>query len=181
MIGAIGIIEFNSIAKGYEVADKVNKAAFVDLIMCRPTCPGKFIIIISGDVEAVEVAIKASNEENGKNQIGSFVISNPHEDIVKCINRIRIDKDIIKSIGIVEHSSIATSMRSLDKALKSADVDLLKFVPGNLIGGRSYFILSGELSAVKESIQTILNEYGKEKLINSAIISAPDTKLLERL
>lgn len=181
LIDAIGIIELNSIAKGYEVADKISKASFVELVMCKTTCPGKFLIIVSGDVSSVNTSIETSKEISGKSEVASFVINNPHEDILKNINRRIINKENINSIGVVEHSSIASSMRVLDKALKSADVELIKFIPGNLIGGRSYFIISGELSSIKESIENSLNEIGKDRLINFSIISAPSIELIQTL
>lgn len=181
MKDAIGIIELNSIAKGYEVADKVLKASIVELEFCKTTCPGKFLIIVSGDVAAVEKSIETSEEISGKNQIASFIISNPHEDIIKNINKRVINKENINSIGIVEHSSMAKSIMVLDKALKFANVQLVRLVPGNLIGGKSYFIISGELSSVRESVDYSLKELGKEKLINFSIISAPTAELIENL
>ena len=36
----IGFLELNSIAKGVEAADAMLKAAEVELISARPSCPG---------------------------------------------------------------------------------------------------------------------------------------------
>ena len=43
----IGFLELNSIAKGIEVADAVLKAAEVELISAKPSCPGKYHILFS--------------------------------------------------------------------------------------------------------------------------------------
>ena len=51
---AIGLIETISIAGGIEAADAMVKKASVKLFLARPICPGKFIVLIGGDVEAVK-------------------------------------------------------------------------------------------------------------------------------
>ena len=51
---AIGIVETSSIAKGFEIADAVLKAANVRLVVNRTICPGKYMVLIGGDVDAVD-------------------------------------------------------------------------------------------------------------------------------
>lgn len=50
----IGMIEFNSIAKGIEASDIMMKAGEVELMRANTICPGKFIAMVSGDIAAVE-------------------------------------------------------------------------------------------------------------------------------
>ena len=42
----IGFLELNSIAKGVEAADAMLKAAEVELISARPSCPGKYHVLV---------------------------------------------------------------------------------------------------------------------------------------
>ena len=49
---SIGIIETSSIAKGFQIADSVLKAANVEMVVNRTICPGKYMVLISGDVDA---------------------------------------------------------------------------------------------------------------------------------
>ena len=78
MIKTLGMMEFRSIAKGIEIADVVLKAAEVELIFCRTICPGKFMILISGEVGAVKEALdKGTNQSKGF-LIGSFKIGRAH-------------------------------------------------------------------------------------------------------
>ena len=37
---AIGVLELNSIARGFEAADDMVKTAAVDLLVAKPVCPG---------------------------------------------------------------------------------------------------------------------------------------------
>jgi len=56
---AIGIIETSSIAKGFEISDSILTAATVELVVNRTICPGKYMVLISGDVDAVQASIEA--------------------------------------------------------------------------------------------------------------------------
>ena len=48
---AIAMIELNSIAKGVETADAMLKTSDVDLVMAQPICAGKYMVLVSGDVD----------------------------------------------------------------------------------------------------------------------------------
>ena len=55
----IGILECSSIAKGVEAADAILKAAEVSLLYAKPVCPGKYTVLVCGDVAAVQAALEA--------------------------------------------------------------------------------------------------------------------------
>ena len=55
---AIGCLELNSIAMGMHSADEMVKAAEVALVMARPTCPGRYLVVVSGDTGAVNSAVE---------------------------------------------------------------------------------------------------------------------------
>ena len=56
MNNAIGGVELSSIAKGLEAADAMLKASEITLLVSRSVCPGKYIILVSGEVGAVNAA-----------------------------------------------------------------------------------------------------------------------------
>ena len=43
---AIGMVEFNSIARGIYVADQMVKISDVEIATAASTCPGKYIAIV---------------------------------------------------------------------------------------------------------------------------------------
>ena len=55
---SIGLIELTSIAKGYEVADALLKAARVQMVFNRSICPGKFMVMVAGETAAVRSSIR---------------------------------------------------------------------------------------------------------------------------
>ena len=56
---AIGLVEANSIAKGYELCDIMAKTADVTILVAKSICPGKYIVMIGGDVAAVRQSVEA--------------------------------------------------------------------------------------------------------------------------
>ena len=56
---SIGLIELTSIAAGFQVCDAMLKAAAVDLLLSRSICSGKYMVMVRGDVAAVEAAVAA--------------------------------------------------------------------------------------------------------------------------
>ena len=55
---AIGMVEFNSIAKGIFAADQMVKISEVEIVTATTSCPGKYIAIVTGDVAAVEDSVR---------------------------------------------------------------------------------------------------------------------------
>ena len=55
---AIGMVEFNSIARGIYAADQMAKISDVEFAAATSTCPGKYIAIVHGDVAAVEDSVR---------------------------------------------------------------------------------------------------------------------------
>ena len=48
---SIGALEFRSISKGIEVSNEIVKKANVEIIYFKTICPGKFLVIVTGDEE----------------------------------------------------------------------------------------------------------------------------------
>ena len=86
MVKSLGLIELNSIAKGYEVADCMLKVAEVTLIKAHSICPGKFIVMVSGDVGAVKTAVQTGREVGTVNIVDYLVLPNLSTQIIPAIS-----------------------------------------------------------------------------------------------
>ena len=56
---ALGLLETNSIARGVIAGDAMLKAAEVTLLRAGAVCPGKYTVVIYGEVAAVAAAVHA--------------------------------------------------------------------------------------------------------------------------
>lgn len=81
MSKAIGMVEYVTVSTGILAADTMVKTADVEVIEAQTVCPGKYIIIISGELSAVRAAVDASKTRFDEKLIDSFVLGNPHESI----------------------------------------------------------------------------------------------------
>ncbi len=181
MKNAIGLLEFKSIARGIKVTDEMLKSAEVEIIQANSICPGKYIAIIVGDVSAVETSVATGEKSGDVYLIGSYVISNVNEQIFPALLGVSDVKEI-KAIGVVETISALSSIVGCDEAVKSADVEIVDLRIARGLGGKSFYILSGEVSSVEQAIKASiekLSEYGD--IIDTTIIPAPNKDLLNYL
>jgi microcompartment protein CcmL/EutN len=62
---AIGLLELKNITRGILAADAMLKAANVEILMAQAMCPGKYVVMIAGDVGAVQSAVKTGTAVSG--------------------------------------------------------------------------------------------------------------------
>jgi microcompartment protein CcmL/EutN len=152
MIRSIGLVEFYSIARGIEVADQMLKAANVDLILSSATCPGKYITLIHGDVAAVENSVNAAVRLGGEFLVDHLIIPNVDEQIFPAITG-SSSVDNIRAVGVIESFAIASLIVAADACVKAASVDLLELRLGSGIAGKSYVVMTGDVSDVNAAVK----------------------------
>ena len=86
MFETIGFLELNSIAKGIEAADAMLKAAETELILAKAGCPGKYYILICGDVAAVKASLEAGAACAREHVVDSTLIPRVHPAVIAAIN-----------------------------------------------------------------------------------------------
>jgi microcompartment protein CcmL/EutN len=178
---AIGMIELNSIARGIETADHMVKAANVELIMAKPVCPGKYVILISGDVGSVESSVKVGEEIGAQYVVDKLLIPRVHHQLIGAINQATEINDV-NAVGVLEYFSIATAIVGADAAAKTAQVELIEVRLGIGIGGKAFVTLSGDVSAVHAAIEAGA-KVGKDNgfLVNKAVIPSPSKEVFAKL
>lgn len=177
----IGFLELNSIAKGIEAADAMCKAANVYLHAAKPSCPGKFNILISGEVSAVQSAMNHGRIVAGSHLIDDLVIPKVHDEVVKAINMSAYPENC-QSLGILEYFSVASAIVGADAAVKSANVHLIEIRMGSGIGGKSFVTLTGDVSACQTAVKNgalVAEETGF--LVSKVVIPHPNAQIYKTL
>src|SRR5436305_13032418 len=98
---SIGLIELTSIASGFLVCDSMLKAADVDVVLSRSICAGKYMVMVRGDVAAVQSSVSAGIAGARFSVIDSFVIPNLHEAVFPAIAG-AAKVETLSALGIVE-------------------------------------------------------------------------------
>lgn len=178
---AIGFLEFNSIAKGVLAADAVLKAAQTELVFARPCCPGKYHILFTGEVAAVDASLEAGKRLGGEYLVDAVIIPRVHPDVIRAITQCtQVEAHL--ALGIMEFFSITAAVYAADAAVKAAEVNLIDVRLGTGIGGKSFVMLTGEVAAVEESVRCGVREAAAAGMaLQSVVIPNPRPELFECL
>ena len=122
---SIGLIELSSIAAGFEVSDAMLKAANVSLLLARSICSGKYMVMVRGDVAAVEASVSAGISGGKFSVIGSLVIPNLHEAVFPAISG-STKIEALEALGVLESFSVAALIEGADAAVKAANVQVIE-------------------------------------------------------
>lgn len=181
MSKAIGMIEFKTVASGITAADTMVKTAEVDIVEAQTVCPGKYIAIVSGDLSAVKAAVDAASAQFPEQLIDNFVLGNPHEDIFPAIyGATNIEK--VSALGIFETYDAASIIVAADVAAKTAIVDLIELRIAKGMCGKSYMLITGEVSAVSAAIEKSKTAVApKGMYLDSSVIAHPDTQMIKSI
>ena len=177
MSKAISMIEFKTVATGITAADAMVKTSEVELVEAQAVCPGKYIAIVSGDLSAVKAAVDAACTQYETQLIDSMVLGNPHESIFPAIYGATHVEDI-SALGIIETYDVAAIIEAADAAAKTAIVELIELRIAKGMCGKSYMLLTGEVSAVSAAIDKAKTVVGpKGMYLDSSVIAHPDKKI----
>ena len=175
MLNAVGLLELASIAKGVEAADAMLKASGVHLLEARPVCPGKYIILVCGEVAAVQSSVDAGGNIGKDSVLDEFILPNIHPSVIEAFSCSSPYVEI-GALGIIETFSIASLIIAADAAVKAASVELLEIRTG--IGGKSFATLTGDVSCVSAAVEAgaaLASEKGM--LVEKVVIPSPHQNL----
>jgi microcompartment protein CcmL/EutN len=172
----IGFLELNSIAKGIQAADMMLKAAEIRLVSARPSCPGKYQILITGEVSAVESALRTGVESAKANVVDRLLIPRVHPQVIEAISMSAMPSSL-KALGILEFFSVTGAIIAADAAAKAASVSLITG-----IGGKSFVTFTGDVGAVEESVEAgAKTAETNGTLVEKVVIAHPDRELYRSL
>lgn len=178
---AIGMVEYKTVSAGMSAADVLVKTAEVDILEAKPVCPGKYMVLISGDLSAVRAAVDAAAKQYPATLIDNFVLGNPHESIFSALYGAG-DVGNPDALGIIETFSSSAAIVAADVAAKTALVDLIELRLSRGMCGKSYLLLTGEIAAVQAAIDKAKAGAGENgMLLDSAVIPHPDAKLWQSI
>ena len=181
MSKAIGMVEYKTVASGVVAADAMVKTSEVDIIEAQTVCPGKYIVIISGDLSAVRAAVDNAKNLHGRYLISSFVLGNPHESIFPAIYG-ATEIEEVSALGIIETYDAASMIVAADEAAKTAIVDLVELRLARGMCGKSYMMITGEVSAVEASIDRAKELVAaKGMYLDSSVIAHPDRRMIDSI
>lgn len=175
---AIATFEISSIARGYFLLDQIVKKAPVKVLEASSVTPGKFFILINGDVASVEESRLAVLAQGANHMIDDVLIPDLHPEILPGVysqNQFQISE----SVGVVETTTVSSGLIAADRGLKSSDTHLIDFQMARGIGGKAYFFLTGTLDNVQAGVEAAaMSLLEKGTLIRTEVIASPHEDFL---
>lgn len=174
---SVAVMELKSIAKGVQATDDALKAAGIHLVSAQPVCPGKFELIITGELAEVNAALEEVRAGYGDYLIDSVQLG-------------RIDPNVVRALmgaqpaapkgaaGVIETYSVASAVLAADTAVKAANVSILELRTARGIGGKGVVFLTGKVADVTAAVEAGAR-YAKEHkvFVGSSVVPAPHEEL----
>jgi microcompartment protein CcmL/EutN len=176
---ALGLIETNSIARGLVVTDQMVKKAPVELVLARTVSPGKHLTLVTGEVADVEEAMKIGLDTAAHALVDRLELAQVAPELLAALARNSAPAD--GALGIFETFSVASSLLAADAACKAAVVKMCELHLADGLGGKAYFILTGEQADVEAALFAAETAIPTGLLLARELIARPHDDLLHRL
>ena len=178
---AIAAVETSSIAQGTVVGDAMVKQADVELIEACPLSPGKYWILIGGDVGPVRTAFARGVEVAAETLLDSLFIPQLHAMVVPALRGTPGARDD-DALGVIETLTAAATIIAADRAAKTADVLIRDVRLANGLGGKGFVFLSGEVGEVQAAVEAGRAEaVQKGLLVRSVVVPRLHPQMKQRV
>jgi len=181
MSTSLALIEVASIARGHRVADAMLKRAPVTLLRADWVSPGKFLVLVEGEVAAVDEAFRQGIDVAAADLVDKLFLAQPHEQLPEAVRgeaRARADVD---SLAVIETATVATTILAADAATKAAAVRITEMQLARGIGGKAFFTLTGPLAEVEAAVEAGVGAIEAASVRGTEIIAAPHEDLIASL
>ena len=175
----LGLLEINSVPLGCIVVDAMLKGATLQLLLSRPVTPGKYLVLVEGDVQSVRSGLDAGIVEAGTGLIGELFLPQPHPHLIEGIVAPR-SVEATDALVVLQTTDVASALAAADGALKTGAVDLIELRLAMGLGGQAFFTLVGEVSSVEVALEKGALLAGNA-LLESRLIANPDPALLSEI
>ena len=178
---ALALLEFDSIAAGILAGDAMVKTAPVARIVAGTVHPGRYLVLVSGDVAPVQEALRAGLAAGSGAVLDHVDLPGVHPDVPASIAAAR-RPDPIEALGIVETGSVAAAIQAADAGLKGAQVTLLELRLADGLGGKGLAFFSGSISDVETAVLIACDAIAEGgHLLNAVVIPQLHAEMAQNL
>ena len=149
---ALALLEFSSIATGIQAADAMVKRAPIDVIRAGTVQPGKYLVLVGGQVADVEDSLAAGREVGGVAVVDLVYLPHVHPEVVGAIAGGRVPQ-ATDALGVVETTTVAAAIHAADAGIKGAEVRLIEVRLADGLGGKGIVLFSGLVADVEAAVE----------------------------
>ncbi len=153
---AIALLEHVSIAVGIRVGDAMVKRAPVAMLHAGTVHPGKYLLLVAGDVASVEEALLAADDavrSTDSTFLDRLFLPDIDPRVEAAIRGARTNDGDGEALGVFETATVAANIAAADRALKGANVSLRELRLADHLGGKAYALFQGRLAEVEAALE----------------------------
>lgn len=175
---ALALLEIETLSRGFVVADAVVKRAPVKVLSAGPVTPGKYLLLLAGEVAELEEAWNAGRAAADSQLLDSLFLPQAHPALAPAAQgRLPRDTPHGGAAAIIETQTVASALLAADRALKAAEVRLIQAGFARGLGGKGYFVLAGELHDVEAALEAATRGLLPPLLLATELIAQPSGEL----
>jgi bacterial microcompartment shell protein len=149
---ALGLLEFDSIAAGISAGDAMVKRAPVSRLLAGTVQPGKYLVLITGEVADVQEALDAGRAAATSALRDEVFLPQVDESVAEAIAGHRGTAPGT-SLGIIETRTVPACIQAADAGVKGASVALRELRLADGLGGKAYLLFGGEVADVEAAVE----------------------------
>jgi len=174
---AIALVETNSIAAGILVGDAMVKKAVVNLLEARSICPGKYLVLIGGEVGPVRESFQVGVATAADALVDRLLLPNVHRSVFPALMSATPPRGD-EALGIIETVTAAVCIVAADAAAKSTDIQLLEIRLAMALGGKAFVRMTGSVASVEAAVAAGAAHVARRGLlVDKVVIPAPVKEL----
>lgn len=166
---ALALLEFSTIAAGIVAGDAMVKHAPIASLQTGTVQPGHYLVLVTGDVAAVEEAVRAGQAAAQADLRDLVFLPNVHPAVVAALSGTRQLPEA-DALGVVETQTAAAVIRAADAGMKNTEVDLVQLRLADGLGGRGVAFFTGLVADVEAAVATAAAA-AQAQLLRQAVIS----------
>lgn len=173
---AVAAIEIATVARGIVSLDQLAKRAEVTIVSARTLSPGRYLIVLSGEIADIEEAMEAARDTADDDRVDDVVLRDPPDDLRDALAS-RLEVKLGESLAIVETATVCAALLGIDRALKEAEVRLMELRLGAGLSGKGVFTLTGDLHMVEAAEAAVRAVIGEDRIVRIERIAQPHPDL----
>jgi microcompartment protein CcmL/EutN len=153
----LAAVELVSVPAGLCALDALVKEAEVEILFAGDIDPSRFLVLFCGDLSSVESALRRAIEEGGNDLLETLLLPHAHRGL-----RAALDGELLapaqaeageEAMGILQTHTVIGTLAAVDKALKAAEVHLIRLRFATELAGQGHAVFVGSQYDVEAGLQ----------------------------
>jgi microcompartment protein CcmL/EutN len=149
---AVALIELDSIAVGILAGDAMAKRAPIDVLHAGTVHPGRYLVLVGGNVADVEEALAAGCEAGEGSILDLVLLPAIDPQVVAALRGGRLTGEG-EALGVIETTTVASVIDAADAGAKGARVRIRELRIADDLGGKAYVLFDGTVADVEAAVE----------------------------